>query len=97
MSLFFLFLVKSDGQITEQPLSKIAIHSAVPAFHDGASIKAYPTLLGLKGEDAEWVTVELQHSKPSNDDWIGVFSPAKFKFRFITNLCNILTVELNTE
>ncbi|KAJ9568488.1 hypothetical protein OSB04_004454 [Centaurea solstitialis] len=77
--LFFLVLVKkSDGQITEQPLSKIAIHSAVPALHDGASIKANPTLLGLKGEDAEWVTVELQHSIPSNDDWIGVFSPAKF-------------------
>nr|XP_043614817.1 probable inactive purple acid phosphatase 27 [Erigeron canadensis] len=67
-----------DQIITEQPLSKIAIHKAVFAFHDGASIQAYPKLLGLKGEDVEWVTVEIKHPKPANDDWIGVFSPANF-------------------
>lgn len=33
----------------------------------------------MKGEDVDWVTIELQHPNPSNDDWIGVFSPAKFK------------------
>lgn len=70
--------VKGDIEITEQPLSKIAIHSAVFALRDDASIKAYPTVLGSKGEDFDWVTIELQHPNPSNDDWIGVFSPAKF-------------------
>ncbi|KAI3761425.1 hypothetical protein L1987_51841 [Smallanthus sonchifolius] len=71
-------LVKDDYPITEQPLSKIAIHRSVLALHDEAFIKAYPTVLGLKGKDVEWVTVELKHPKPSNDDWIGVFSPANF-------------------
>lgn len=32
----------------EQPLSKIAIHKAIAAFHDSASIRAHPVLLGLK-------------------------------------------------
>lgn len=32
----------------EQPLSKIAIHKAIIAFHDSASIRAHPVLLGLK-------------------------------------------------
>lgn len=36
------------GHIGEQPLSKIAIHKATPAFHDSASISASPVLLGLK-------------------------------------------------
>ncbi|PWA82936.1 sucrose synthase [Artemisia annua] len=34
----------------------------------------------MKGEDVEWVTVELKHPKSSNDAWIGLFSPAQFKF-----------------
>ncbi|KAI7748826.1 hypothetical protein M8C21_024913 [Ambrosia artemisiifolia] len=71
-------LIKDDYPITEQPLSKIAIHRSVLALHDEAFIKAYPTVLGLKGQDVEWVTVELTHPIPSNDDWVGVFSPAKF-------------------
>lgn len=40
--------VKGNIEITEQPLSKIAIHSAVFALRDDASIKAYPTVLGSK-------------------------------------------------
>lgn len=62
----------------EQPLSKIAIHKAIAAFHDSASIRAHPVLLGLKGEDTQWVTVSLVSPHPSADDWLGVFSPAKF-------------------
>lgn len=62
----------------EQPLSKIAIHKAIAAFHDSASITAHPVLLGLKGEDTQWVTVSLVSPHPSADDWLGVFSPAKF-------------------
>ncbi|KAL9996409.1 putative phosphodiesterase I [Helianthus debilis subsp. tardiflorus] len=72
-------IIKDDDYpITEQPLSKIAIHRSVLALHNEASIKASPTVLGLKGQDIEWVTVVLTHPKPSNDDWIGVFSPARF-------------------
>ncbi|KAA8542121.1 hypothetical protein F0562_023273 [Nyssa sinensis] len=62
----------------EQPLSKIAIHKAVYALNDSASITAYPLVLGIKGEDAQWITVELKHHDPSEDDWVAVFSPAKF-------------------
>nr|GMD08058.1 probable inactive purple acid phosphatase 27 [Ipomoea batatas]GME20455.1 probable inactive purple acid phosphatase 27 [Ipomoea batatas] len=71
--------VGKNGHILgEQPLSKIAIHKAVLALRDSASIQAKPDLLGLKGEDTEWVAVNLQNSQPSNDDWVAVFSPAKF-------------------
>lgn len=62
----------------EQPLEKINILSATLALYGDASIKASPILLGLKGEDTEWVNVELQSSNPSPDDWVGVFSPANF-------------------
>ncbi|KAM7483449.1 hypothetical protein LguiB_008032 [Lonicera macranthoides] len=68
----------SRAAIGEQPLSKIAIHQTVLALHESASIKASPLLLGLKGEDTEWVDIELEHPEPSDDDWVGVFSPAKF-------------------
>lgn len=62
----------------EQPLSKINILRTTLALHPHASITAAPILLGLKGEDTEWVDVNLQSPNPSSDDWIGVFSPAKF-------------------
>ncbi|KAK4489238.1 hypothetical protein RD792_005035 [Penstemon davidsonii] len=70
--------VLCHSAIGEQPLSKIAIHTTTFALSDSASIKASPPLLGLKGEDTEWVFVDFENDKPSNDDWIGVFSPAKF-------------------
>ncbi|KAL2458348.1 putative inactive purple acid phosphatase 27 [Forsythia ovata] len=66
------------GAIGEQPLSKIAIHKAKFALQDSASIKATPFVLGIRGEDTEWVDVNFEIEEPSNDDWIGVFSPAKF-------------------
>ncbi|XP_077250331.1 putative inactive purple acid phosphatase 27 [Tasmannia lanceolata] len=62
----------------EQPLSKIAIRRATLALHDSAYVKASPTLLGLKGEDIQWITVDLKCPSPSEDDWVGVFSPANF-------------------
>ncbi|CAA3027841.1 probable inactive purple acid phosphatase 27 [Olea europaea subsp. europaea] len=68
----------SAGAIGEQPLSKIAIHKTTLALSDFASIQARPLLLGLKGEDTAWVVVDFVNEEPSNDDWIGVFSPAKF-------------------
>ncbi|KAJ8510982.1 hypothetical protein OPV22_001416 [Ensete ventricosum] len=60
-----------------QPLSRVAIHKARLALEDKAYVKASPLLLGIKGEDTEWVTVEIGTPKPTADDWIGVFSPAK--------------------
>lgn len=62
----------------EQPLEKINILRTTLALHGDASIKASPVLLGLKGEDTEWVDVTLRSANPSVDDWVGVFSPAKF-------------------
>ncbi|KAL6623537.1 hypothetical protein ACP70R_033416 [Stipagrostis hirtigluma subsp. patula] len=62
----------------EQPLSRIAIERATVAIVDSASIKAHPTVLGLKGQSSDWVVVEFSYLNPRNDDWIGVFSPSGF-------------------
>ncbi|CAH9077286.1 unnamed protein product [Cuscuta epithymum] len=62
----------------EHPFSKIAVDRISLALRDSSSIKASPYVLGLEGEDTEWVTVDLEHLEPSQDDWVGVFSPAKF-------------------
>ncbi|XP_044486698.1 probable inactive purple acid phosphatase 27 isoform X2 [Mangifera indica] len=71
--------VEADsGNAGVQPLSKIAIHRALFALHENASVKAYPFVLGQKGEDSQWVTVELESPDPSADDWVAVFSPAEF-------------------
>ncbi|KAJ8634210.1 hypothetical protein MRB53_027546 [Persea americana] len=61
-----------------QPLSNIAMHKAVLALHPSASIKANPSLLGEKGESVQWMTVDFEHPNASADDWVAVFSPAKF-------------------
>ncbi|KAI9079637.1 hypothetical protein K1719_038258 [Acacia pycnantha] len=79
--LFLLNLSFASAHINgfgEQPLSKISIHKTVVSLHSNASLRASPSLLGIKGEDTEWVTVDLDYSNPSSDDWVGVFSPAKF-------------------
>ncbi|KAL8064703.1 hypothetical protein ABFX02_01G108400 [Erythranthe guttata] len=76
LNLVSLLLAHSVSE--EQPLSKIAIHNTIVSLKDSASIKASPLLLGLQGEDTEWVVVEFENDEPSNDEWIGVFSPAKF-------------------
>ncbi|KAF7827975.1 putative inactive purple acid phosphatase 1 [Senna tora] len=56
-----------------QPLSKIAVHKATFSLLDLAYIKASP-----QGQNTEWVSVEYSSPMPSNDDWIGIFSPANF-------------------
>ncbi|XP_031271840.1 probable inactive purple acid phosphatase 27 [Pistacia vera] len=74
-----LVVVEADsGNAGVQPLSKIAIHRALFALHENASVKAYPLVLGQKGEDSQWVTVGLECPDPSADDWVAVFSPAYF-------------------
>ncbi|CAN4085771.1 unnamed protein product [Withania somnifera] len=62
----------------EQPLSRIAIHNAVLALDVHASIKATPSVLGVNGQNKEWVFLEYSISNPSVHDWIGVFSPGNF-------------------
>ncbi|XP_031490345.1 probable inactive purple acid phosphatase 1 isoform X1 [Nymphaea colorata] len=62
----------------EQPLSNIAIHRTTLALHESAYIKAFPLVLGLKGENSGWVTLKFSQPNPSSDDWIGVFSPSNF-------------------
>jgi hypothetical protein len=64
----------------EQPLSRIALDRTTLAVDDAAHVQASPTVLGLRGEDSEWVEVEFFHPNPSGDDWIGVFSPANFRY-----------------
>ncbi|KAG8049064.1 hypothetical protein GUJ93_ZPchr0009g1119 [Zizania palustris] len=61
-----------------QPLSRIAMERATVAADASARVKARPTVLGLKGESSDWVVVEFFNPKPSDDDWIGVFSPSEF-------------------
>ncbi|XP_077228082.1 nucleotide pyrophosphatase/phosphodiesterase-like [Tasmannia lanceolata] len=61
-----------------QPLSKIAMHKAVVQIQHSAYITASPDVLGLKGENAKWITVEFGRPNATADDWLAVFSPAKF-------------------
>ncbi|TQD70846.1 hypothetical protein C1H46_043628 [Malus baccata] len=69
---------QGDG-FGEQPLSKIAIEKATINLSSTTSVKASPSVLGLKDEDTEWVTVDLENQTPTGDDSVGVFSPARFK------------------
>lgn len=74
-----LIAERCSAEIGEQALAQIAIHKTVAAFTDSASITACPHLLGVTLEDdTEWVTVDLSNANPAEDDWVGVFSPAKF-------------------
>jgi hypothetical protein len=72
----------------EQPLSRIALERTTLAVDDAAHVQASPTVLGLDGEDRKWVEVEFFHPNPSGDDWIGVFSPANFRYTTFRP-CNI--------
>ncbi|KAK1422387.1 hypothetical protein QVD17_25476 [Tagetes erecta] len=66
------------ASIGEHPLAKIAIRKAVVALNESASIRVNHLLLGSKGEDTEWLNVDLEYLEPTNDDWVGVFSPPNF-------------------
>ncbi|CAF2149706.1 probable inactive purple acid phosphatase 24 [Brassica rapa] len=62
----------------DQPLAQINIYKASLALDTSVHIHASPQVLGLKGEDTEWVDVAISNPKHSSNDWIAVFSPAKF-------------------
>ncbi|KAK8522837.1 hypothetical protein V6N12_056532 [Hibiscus sabdariffa] len=70
-----LEVVASHG---DQPLSAIAVQKATFFLNHQAYIKVSPTVLGLKGQNEDWVIVEFSSPHPSVDDWIGVFSPSDF-------------------
>ncbi|XP_062111438.1 probable inactive purple acid phosphatase 1 [Humulus lupulus] len=81
--LFTIVTLKVVSSHGDQPLSKVAIHQTVFALHDEAYIKASRSVLGTKGENTEeenmeWVTVKFNCPRPSDNDWVGVFSPAIF-------------------
>lgn len=71
----FVGRVRSHG---DQPLARIAVHETVSALDGRASVKASPSVLGAAGQNTEWISLEYSSPNPSNDDWIGVFSPANF-------------------
>ncbi|KAM3752008.1 hypothetical protein ACB098_04G155500 [Castanea mollissima] len=80
-TIVFFWCLASAHRVHEydkHPLSKIDIYKTTVALSDSVSLKANPLILGLKGEDTAWVTVVLVNPNPSNDDWVAVFSPAKF-------------------
>ncbi|XP_045822536.1 probable inactive purple acid phosphatase 24 [Trifolium pratense] len=52
----------------EQSLSKIAIHKALVSLHSAASVTSTPSILGIKGEDTQWVAVDFDFPNPSVDD-----------------------------
>ncbi|KAF4361612.1 hypothetical protein F8388_007628 [Cannabis sativa] len=59
----------------DQPLSKINILKTQLDLQGTATISAQPLQLYQKGRveaelEAEWVTVSVKNSKPSNDDWV---------------------------
>ncbi|KAD4889092.1 hypothetical protein E3N88_21165 [Mikania micrantha] len=56
----------------KQPLANIAIHKDVIDNQESAHIIIQP-------EDVLWVTVGVVSAEPSEGDWVGVFSSAKFK------------------
>ncbi|KAL7181454.1 hypothetical protein ACSBR1_040360 [Camellia fascicularis] len=53
-------LVSLEGAAShrDQPLSRIAIDRAVSAPEDRAFVKPSPSVLGLRGQNTEWVTLE---------------------------------------
>lgn len=44
-----------------------------------ALLPFFAALCMFQGQSSDWVVVEFSHPKPSNDDWIGVFSPSGFR------------------
>ncbi|XP_076891783.1 putative inactive purple acid phosphatase 27 [Bidens hawaiensis] len=76
----FLFLVSKScvtySLTNKQPLANIAIHKAVIDIQESASITIESRQHTC--EDTLQITVRVVSAEPSNDDWVGVFSPANF-------------------
>ncbi|XP_030937446.1 probable inactive purple acid phosphatase 27 [Quercus lobata] len=78
--LFCLSLVSAHRvhEYDKHPLSKFNVYKTTLGFRDSVIITATPLILGSKGEDTAWVTVDLVNPDPSDDDWVAVYSPANF-------------------
>ncbi|GLT53052.1 hypothetical protein SLA2020_263490 [Shorea laevis] len=96
LRIVLVLCLQSMGRANDEmhPLSHINIHKTTLALRDSVSIKATPLILGLKGEDTEWVTLNLVNPDPSEDDWVCTFFscklqlinlPIKFKFANFSN------------
>ncbi|AEE84973.1 Iron/zinc purple acid phosphatase-like C-terminal domain [Arabidopsis suecica] len=62
----------------DQALAQINVYETSLALDSSVKLHASPQVLGSQGEDTEWVNLAISNPKPTSDDWIGVFSPAKF-------------------
>ncbi|KAJ7530890.1 hypothetical protein O6H91_14G023600 [Diphasiastrum complanatum] len=63
----------------DQSLSKFNAYDAVVRLDSSVTIRAFPAIIGLQGQHAEYVTVTFNRSfGAASTDWIGVFSPSKF-------------------
>ncbi|KAK4358002.1 hypothetical protein RND71_023612 [Anisodus tanguticus] len=76
--LWVLVALQGVASHEDHPLARIAVHKAIAALDARAYIKASPSILGSNGLNREWITLEYGTSIPSNDDWVGVFSPGNF-------------------
>ncbi|KAJ8548018.1 hypothetical protein K7X08_021254 [Anisodus acutangulus] len=77
--LWVLVALQGVASHEDHPLARIAVHKAIVALDARAYIKASPSILGSNGLNQEWITLEYGTSIPSNDDWVGVFSPGNFR------------------
>lgn len=55
--------------------------SSLLSHHRSCGLAGKSICGSLQGENSEWADVEFFHPNPSDDDWIGVFSPANFRYR----------------
>ncbi|XP_019250303.1 PREDICTED: probable inactive purple acid phosphatase 1 isoform X1 [Nicotiana attenuata] len=78
----------------DHPLARIAVHKAISALDARAYVKATPSVLGSNGLSQEWISLEFGTGNPSNDDWIGVFSPANFSAAICDPENNMVTPPL---
>ncbi|CAN8325822.1 unnamed protein product [Cochlearia groenlandica] len=62
----------------DQPLAQINMYNTSLALDTSIYLHASPHVLGLQGEDTEWVDVAIDNPNFKSDDWVAVFSPAKF-------------------
>jgi hypothetical protein len=75
--------VKASPLVLGHKVSSAPVHFSPPLLF-GSGIRGSLTdccVVALQGENSEWVDVEFFHPNPSGDDWIGVFSPANFRYQ----------------
>jgi hypothetical protein len=98
MLLIIITQTEASGQVRRRdepphPLSKVALHRSRELLDSSVTISASPDLLGQNGQTAAYVTVSFKKQKGAAEtDWIGVFSPAKFKYFPSPSPCQVLSI-----